>query len=138
MRKYYLMTHGKMAEGIQATIKMLLGDKKTLDALSAYVDCNDIELLSKPIFEDLSKGIEVVVFTDISHGSVNQFFVPYLKYQNFHLITGVNLPLILSIMLLSEDTKLEVDQILSEIEFAKEQIIYMNTHTIQISDDDEL
>lgn len=138
MRKYYLMTHGKMAEGIQATIKMLLGDKKTLDALSAYVDCNDIELLSKPIFEDLSKGIEVVVFTDISHGSVNQFFVPYLKHQNFHLITGVNLPLILSIMLLSEDTKLEVDQILSEIEFAKEQIIYMNTHTIQISDDDEL
>lgn len=138
MRKYYLMTHGNMAEGIASTIQMLIGNKKPLQALIAYVNECDISVLSKPIFDDLERGHEVVVFTDVSHGSVNQYFVPFLKRDNLHVITGINLPLILSIMLINEDSKLEPDMILNEVEFAKEQIIYMNQHTIHITDEDEV
>ncbi len=138
MRTFYLMTHGNMAIGIQSTIQMLLGNKKILNALIAYVDESNINKLSEPIFEDLKRGVEVVVFTDISHGSVNQYFVPYLNRLNLHVITGVNLPLILSIMLLNEDSKLDAEMINNEVEFAREQIIYMNTHTIHITDDDEI
>ncbi|GAB6109710.1 PTS sugar transporter subunit IIA [Fusibacter bizertensis] len=138
MRKYYLMTHGKMAEGVASTIQMLIGTKKTLHALIAYVNECDISKLSQPIFEDLEKGYEVVVFTDVSHGSVNQYFVPFLKRENLHVITGINLPLVLSIMLISEDFKLEPEMVINEIDFAKEQIIYMNKHTIRITDEDEI
>jgi PTS system mannose-specific IIA component len=64
--------------------------------------------------------------------------MPYLNHPNIHVITGINLPLVLSLTILPEETKLTKAFILQEIEYAKDQIIYMNDHTIQIDDDDEL
>jgi len=138
MRNYYVITHGAMAIGLAETIKMLIGDKKSITPIAAYLGDLSLEEEVINVVEDIESGIEVIVFTDISHGSVNQYFVPFLKYANFHLITGINLAIVLSVMLLDSDVPISKESILSEVAFSREQIIYMNTHIIKIDDADEL
>lgn len=138
MRKYYVITHGAMANGLADTIKMLIGDKKSITPIAAYMSDLSLEEEVLEVVKDIESGVEVIVFTDIAHGSVNQFFVPYLKYANFHLITGINLAIVLSVMLLDSDEPISRESILREVEFSREQIIYMNTHIIKIDDADEL
>lgn len=103
MRNFYVITHGAMANGLADTIKMLIGDKKSITPITAYIGNQLLEDLVLDVIRDIESGVEVIVFTDIAHGSVNQYFVPYLKYANFHLITGINIAIVLSIMLLDSD-----------------------------------
>jgi len=138
MRKFLLVTHGKMAEGFANSVEMVLGKRSDLIALNAYVDDKTLPELIYPVIEAFDEEDEVVVFTDISHGSVNQFFTAYLNDRHFHIITGINLPLVLSIMLFAPSEILTREIIEGEIEFAKEQIKYMNTQTVIISEEDEL
>ncbi|OJV64418.1 MAG: hypothetical protein BGO41_12420 [Clostridiales bacterium 38-18] len=138
MRNFYVITHGAMANGLAETIKMLIGDKKSITPITAYIGNQLLEDLVLDVIRDIESGVEVIVFTDIAHGSVNQYFVPYLKYANFHLITGINIAIVLSIMLLDSDEPISRESILREVEFSREQIIYMNTHIIKIDDADEL
>lgn len=138
MRNYYVITHGAMANGLAETIKMLIGDKKFVTPIAAYLGDLPLEDEVLNVVRDIESGIEVIVFTDIAHGSVNQYFTPYLKYANFHLITGINLAIVLSVMLLDSNVPISKESILQEVEFSREQIIYMNTHIIKINDEDEL
>lgn len=138
MRRFLLVTHGKMADGILNSVEMVLGKRNDLIALCAYVDDRTLPELIYPVVEGFEIEDEVVVFTDISHGSVNQFFTAYLNDRHYHIITGINLPLVLSIMLFSPNEPLSKETIEGEIEFAKEQIKYMNTQIVEISEDDEL
>jgi mannose/fructose-specific phosphotransferase system component IIA len=138
MRKYLIVTHGKMAEGIVQSIEMVLGKRNDLKWLCAYVDDNSLSELINPVLETYDDSDEIIVFTDISHGSVNQFFTGFLKTTNYHIITGFNLALVLSIMLLPINERLNTEMIQNEIEFAREQMIYMNAQLVSISPDDEL
>jgi len=138
MRKFLIVTHGKMADGMAQSIEMVLGKRNDLTWLCAYVDDKSLSDLIDPVIEKYDDSDEIVIFTDISHGSVNQYFTKYLKSNNYHIITGINLALVLSIMLLPNNGRLNSEMILSEIEFAREQIMYMNAQIVTISPDDEL
>jgi mannose/fructose-specific phosphotransferase system component IIA len=138
MRKFLIVTHGKMAEGMAQSIEMVLGKREDITCLCAYVDDKSLSELIDPVMETYDVSDEIVIFTDISHGSVNQFFTKYLKSSNYHIITGINLALVLSIMLLPTIYRLDSEMILNEIEFAREQIMYMNAQIVTISPDDEL
>ena len=138
MRHIFLVTHGQLAKGYKETVEMIIGPRSNFTVLSAYVDEMCLDDLLKPFLALVNATDEIVVFTDIAFGSVNRFFMPFLNQQNIHVITGINLPLVLSLAILPEETKLSKAFILQEIEYAKEQIIYMNDHTIQIDDEDEL
>ena len=138
MRRFLLVTHGKMAEGMAHSIEMVLGKRNDLIALCAYIDDKTLPELIYPVVESFDEEDEVIVFTDISHGSVNQFFTAYLNDRHYHIITGINLPLVMSIMLFTPNEILTREVIEDEIEFAKEQIKYMNTQIVEISEDDEL
>lgn len=138
MRHIFLVTHGQLAKGYKETVEMIIGARSNFTVLSAYVDEMCLEVLLKPFLEIVNTPDEIIVFTDVAFGSVNAFFMPYLNHPNIHVITGINLPLVLSLTILPEETKLTKAFILQEIEYAKDQIIYMNDHTIQIDDDDEL
>ena len=82
---------------------------------------------------------DILVFTDLLGGSVNQEFVKQLK-PNVHLITGMNLPVIMALLLQLENQELSESLITQAIEEAKNQIIYVN-HFLQEtvdSEDDEM
>ena len=102
--KYIIATHGKMASGIKNTIEMLTGKKEDIYALDAYVETQEL----RKEFEKLlatCDGEGIYVFTDIVSGSVN-------------------LPLIMELVFRNEN--LSDEEIMSIVEEAKDQIIYMN------------
>lgn len=138
MRHIFIVTHGQLAKGYKETVEMIIGPRSNFTVLSAYVDEMCLDVLLKSFLALVHTPDEIIVFTDIAFGSVNAFFMPYLNQQNIHVITGINLPLVLSLAILPEETKLTKDFILQEIEYAKDQIIYMNDHTIRIDEEDEL
>lgn len=137
MRHYLIATHGMLASGYQHTLGMLAGGTDKLEIITAYMENISVEQLAADFFKKLKAEDEVVVFTDILGGSVNQYFTGLLDRPHFHLIAGVNLPIIISIMFLPEDQYLSEETIMKELEESRNQMVYMNQYMNQVVLDDE-
>lgn len=137
MRKIIIASHFKLAEGMKQTLEFIAGPKDNVQALSAYVDNKPIEKEISTLLEEASADDEVIIFTDMLAGSVNQKFFPYKERPHTHIITGMNLPAVLAITLTPEDEYLSEDRVRALISEAKDQLIYVNDIKTEMSDDDE-
>ncbi len=99
--QFVIATHGKMASGVFNTLKLLIGDRRKILILDAYVEDE------RPVqvrLEEMLGGVEepIVVFTDIAGGSVNREAMIALKNRDAYIITDFNLALILEVSLLPD------------------------------------
>lgn len=135
MRKILIATHGIYAEGIKSAAEFILGPQPDITTICAYT--GDIAL--KDQLEEYFGGCipedEVLILTDIYGGSVNQACMEYMKRPDTHLITGINLALLLQIMTL-EETACDKATLLKLVEEAKEQISYVNESVKEVVTDD--
>ena len=133
MRKILIATHGTLASGAKSTIELLMGNMADITCINAYVDSEE-NLMDRldDFFEKITEEDEVIVFTDIKGGSVNQKIVPYAKKENIFLIAGFNLPILLEIVI--ESGKLTKERVLKTIGECKNQ---MELIEVQIADDSE-
>lgn len=99
MNKFLIATHGSAAEGLKETIKILTGKDESVWAISAYVNESHLEKEIEKFFDRLEESDTAIIFTDIGGGSVNQAFLPYLSKERVFVITGINIPLILEVIL---------------------------------------
>ena len=140
MRKLLVATHGRFAEGIGETLRFILGDSQPLEILNAYtVPDFDMARVAEEYVSNLGEEEELIVAADVFGGSVANAFTEYVTGGKVHVVTGVNLPLL--IVLVSsldwEDTTEEMIQ--SAIEDAKEGIVYANriiNETMQEEEED--
>ena len=105
MREIYIATHGRYAEGIISALDLLVGDDHGVTPICAY--CGDIgstaELAVR--FDAIARqaaslGKELVLFTDMPGGSVNNTAVQMLaKYPDAHVISGANLIMLMEFCL---------------------------------------
>ena len=105
MRELYIATHGRYAEGIISALDLLVGDDHGVTPICAY--CGEIgsttELATR--FEVIaqhsaSRGNELVLFTDMPGGSVNNTAVQMLvKYPHINVISGANLIMLMEFCL---------------------------------------
>lgn len=115
MRKYIIASHGRFAEGIYESAVMIIGKQDNVQILNCYTDGTDTKLLIENAMALISDEDEVVVVTDIFGGSVNNEFMKYLGRPNFHLIAGMNLPLLIQLFLSqNENTEEMIKEILSD------------------------
>lgn len=135
MRKVIIASHHLFAYGLTQTVAFLSGYKYLYD-LSAYVN-SEIEIQDQidEIMKNINYEDEIFIFTDMLGGSVTQKFYPYMN-ERTHLICGMNLSLILSIVLHDEE-ELSKEEINNIIEESKQQTIYINDFKLNESDDDE-
>lgn len=87
--------HGNFATGFKNTIEYILGEQKNL----FYIDFNDndVKRLEKSYTDILQSHRNVIFLTDIAGGTpFNTIALLGEKYTNFHLISGCNIPLVLS------------------------------------------
>ena len=122
--KYIIATHGKMASGIKNTIEMLLGKHEDIYAVDAYIEDQDF---SKNL-QDMLSSIEdryIYVFTDIVSGSVNQAVSNMLRDHRIHLITGINLPVIIECVLRNKE--MNDEELNAVVEEARQHLLYMNS-----------
>ncbi|NBK97583.1 MAG: hypothetical protein EOM50_06120 [Erysipelotrichia bacterium] len=126
MRHFIVATHANMSKGIKSTLDLIIGERDDLSCYCAYVEPGVIykEELLKEI-EKYPKEDEVIITTDIFGGSVNNELTELISRGNVHLITGVNLVLLIGMLVSCEEEDIE-EMIRRNVEEAKKGIIYCN------------
>ncbi|MDT2704228.1 PTS sugar transporter subunit IIA [Enterococcus dongliensis] len=124
--KYLIATHGDFSTGLINSLDLIIGNGKQIDFFKMTKDksASDAEGEVRQYLNQY-KNEEIIVFTDVFGGSVANIFTQFLLEEfSFHLITGVNLPMLLSIILNSNDNLEEVIQV--GIEEGNDGIKYIN------------
>lgn len=98
MATIILASHGEFAQGLKQTATMIIGDSVPIHALSAFRDEDESILVQiKKLLATIDIE-ETYILTDILGGSVNNDMLTIIKeYEGLQLITGMNLPLVISI-----------------------------------------
>ena len=124
MRKYIIATHGHMAYGINTTLNMLIGAQENLTIINAYTDeCKDPE-------------DDIVIMTDLFGGSVNNNAMLMTKNERVHVVTGINLAVVISIVM--SDSSTPTKQMIEEaVASAKDMIIYCNNLAVETNEEEE-
>lgn len=126
MRKFLIATHGKFASGIKSSLDMIIGAQDNIFVLDAYTENNvPIQDHLDAILNEIEIGDELVVFTDIMGGSITNQIIQRINSGNAHIVSGVNLPLLIEVVLSDPDENLQ--KVLDDaIENAKTQIVYVS------------
>lgn len=127
MNQFVIATHSTLAEGFANVIRFFNAELENVRFINAYVERQEFEKDFRACLEPV-KEQNVIVLTDILGGSVNQVATRLLPEYGYHLITGINLPLLLEMIFVPDD--ITGDQIAEMIERAKEQLIYLNAEAL--------
>jgi PTS system mannose-specific IIA component len=130
MQEIYIATHGRYAEGIISALNLLIGENDSVTPICAY--CGDIGSTAELAIrfeaiaqQSASHGNELVLFTDMPGGSVNNTAVQIMiKYPHAHVISGANLIMLMEFCL-SEQTE-TAQRIQDAIDAASGAMQYMN------------
>ena len=124
-RKFLVATHGTLAAGFKSSLDIIIGSAEHVFLLQAYVDeQTTVEGQLQKILAQVNESDELVVFTDILGGSITNQILQHLR-PNVYVVSGVNLPLVMDIMLADSATPIE-EVISTAIENAKEQMVFVN------------
>lgn len=135
MRKVLIATHFKLAEGFKDTLSYFTNAEQ-IQVVNAFTEGVDYKKEIDQFFER-NEGQEILAFSDIAYGSVNQHLTTYLGRKNYHLISGTNLPALLSILFLPDDEPLTDSMIEECIAESKDALVYMNHYQRSNDDEDE-
>ena len=136
MVNFIIASHGKLAEGFLSALEILMGKREDIDVVSAYLDEEPLEAKTKSIFSKYAPEDTVIVFTDMYGGSVNRHFAQMaLEKDNVHVISGVNLGLMLEVIMQMEEG-FDKAQLLEIIDRSRSLLCYVNDKLLE-DDDDE-
>ena len=138
MYQFIIATHGLFAEGIKNSIEIILGKFENLSTLSCYTDSHFN--LKKEIDEILKKynNKEVIVITDIFGGSVNNLFMEEIPLnKNIHLVTGLNLSLVLNLLGEQENYLIPEELIQNSMEISSDAVKYCNLELTKTSKNED-
>ena len=125
MRKILLASHACLAGGMKSSVEMVTGPQEHLSAVCAYTEeTPDFKGYLETVIRALKAEDELVIVTDVLGGSVNNEASQFKNLANVHVIAGMNLALVLSLVISTEpDTSRLIEE---SIHAAKEQMMYMN------------
>ena len=119
-----LASHGRLAEGMKDTLGIILGELPDLTTLCAYVD-PDITLARqvKDVLARKVPGEEMLVVTDLFGGSVNNEFMAALAENDFTLVCGMNMPLLVEIL---SDANPDLAAVRAAVDSCRDSIMVCN------------
>ncbi|WJD47738.1 PTS sugar transporter subunit IIA [Enterobacter sp. PGRG2] len=125
-RHYIFASHGTFAHGILNSVELILGRQNNIHTLCAYInEGDDLTEQVEQLINAFPAEDELVVITDIFAGSVNNEFIRFIKRPGFHLIAGLNLPLIIEMLIAPQDEALP-SLITDSLTNARQSIQYCN------------
>lgn len=107
---------------MKSSVEMVVGAQEHLMTISAYVDgCNDPAQELKQLVDSLEEGDELVILTDVLGGSVNNEASQFVNEPGVFVVTGMNLPLVLTLMI---DNATPAQQLIdATVAEAREQLV---------------
>ena len=103
-----------------------------MTVIDAFVDIQNPADQIQAYFSQLCEEDELIILTDMPGGSVNQLMMRYLCRPQTHLISGINLNLVLTLILNAEEADTSA-LIHHAIEEGRDQILYINEKMEQLS-----
>lgn len=137
MTKIIIASHHHLATGMKNTIEYLIPSIGKIDVIAPYINNEPIEDEISKLLESYPVDEKVLIFTDLLGGSVNQTFIRYMSKRNLFLVTGMNLPIIMTLLLSIESEDLSEDLIRKSIDEAKNQLLFVNDIYNQVTDEDD-
>jgi mannose/fructose-specific phosphotransferase system component IIA len=115
MLKIFLSTHGMMASGMKQSLDILVGNTDCLTVFDAYINEEPVEKHVEAFLEKYPDDTKILC-SDIYCGSVNQVLTKYCGQDKTFVVTGVNLPLLMSFVLSAEEdlTEKQVEEMVLE------------------------
>lgn len=132
-----LASHHNMAAGLRDSLNFVSGGEQETVALAAYVDNKPVDAAVKELMAGLSDEDEAVILTDMTAGSVNQQFFPYINCPHTHLVSGMNLPLAFTIAMEPQDEYITADRMREIVEESRAEMKYCNDLAAEGDDEDE-
>lgn len=112
MNNIILASHGDLAKGMKQTVEMIIGKNNNIFAISAF---RDEDLPAKVQIQNILNEVgyeQTYLITDILGGSVNNDLLEIQRdHSELTLLTGMNLALVISIALATEnmdENKIEI------------------------------
>ena len=126
MRKFLITAHGTFASGIKSSLDIIIGETENVFVIDAYVNGNkSIEDELRKILENIKPEDELIVFSDVMGGSITNQVLRFALRENVHIVSGMNLPLLIDIIMADTDMPV-ADLIENSLRAAKEQVVYVN------------
>ncbi|MCQ2011436.1 MAG: PTS fructose transporter subunit IIA [Sporolactobacillus sp.] len=139
MKKILVATHGQFADGVKSSLSILVGKTDSITFLNAYVNKEDVDETIDRFFADAAEDDELIIFTDLLGGSVNQKVTLRAQKHHAFIIAGFNLPIILEVLLASAPiTKELLNQKLEECRKAMVLVEPEKLATVEDSEEDFL
>ena len=127
MVKIILVSHGKYAKAMLESAQLIVGEQEDVTAFEFNLGDSVDQLqesVSKEINKTKDKG-EILVLTDMFSGSPFNAVSALMEENSIYHITGINLPILLEILTMRNDTSAE-EICNSVMEKGKDTIIYVN------------
>ncbi len=102
--KVVVITHGKFGEELVNTVFGILGKQENVESISVVSDVN-LEFLCEKINQVSKDNVDhVVLLTDMLGGTAcNAGLMVCKNYENIHIISGVNLYMLITAVTLREN-----------------------------------
>ncbi|MDM5226004.1 PTS mannose transporter subunit IIA [Cytobacillus sp. NJ13] len=128
MKHFLIATHGELSQAFIETVELIAGKQTNVSYFGMTKlksgDMAKEEL--KDILNTKKEGEHFIVLTDVFGGSVTNLCTELLlEMDDFDIITGLNLPMILTLILAGEE-KSVADTIAEGISAAQNGIIHIN------------
>ena len=136
-RKVLIVTHSDLADGFKASIDFFMPGMYEVKSICAFTKCNNVQEEIAEFINSQTEDTEIVAFSDITFGSVNQWLGLYKNRPHYHLFSGTNLPLIMSVLLKPAEEYLTEEVIQQCIAECTGSVVYVNAIKAEVSEDDE-
>lgn len=138
--KIILVSHGKLAKGMKDTVEMIAGQQENLEAYEAYENGTSDDSFINDLKNSLtlSKNDDVIIVTDVLGGSVNNEATQLLKdYPNLTILTGMNLPLIITLVT-TVNSGISDEKVSEAIDEGKKGVLSVNKLITEEDDEGDL
>lgn len=129
MKRIIIASHGLLCEGILNTGKMIAGEDALKDIKTISIcmkdSHNDVKERIDGILTEYGINDEILALTDVYGGSITSVLTEYIGKRNIHIITGVNLGMLLEACFMLEQMDFN-DLIPYLLDQGKSAIHYVN------------
>ena len=117
-----IVTHGDLASSLIKTSRMIVGKQEALFVVELK-EGDSVEELGKRIKEFLDVNEEAIILTDLFGASPTNASTALLKEYPVEIVTGVNLPMLLDLLLDRRDDASSKDIARRVVERGRESIL---------------
>jgi PTS system mannose-specific IIA component len=94
-----IVSHGKLAEALISSVQFLVGNLQKIGSVSIWPRDKEKEVKERirQKMGEVNDGDGVVILTDVLGGTPTNLSLPFLERERVEVVTGVNMPMLLTL-----------------------------------------